>query len=139
MLRANDIPLQQHTPGVGTNLHDHPAWCFEYDATSARDSLASQLGYTGRLKVGVEWLLRKQGLGVSNHFEVGAFLCLLAGETVPDVQLEGIAMRGDFRPAELSLSPVTNALPAYSVLPVVGHYGSIALTQPQHLNSDSIT
>jgi choline dehydrogenase len=105
MLRALDSPLQQHTPGVGTNLHDHPAWCFEYDATSARDSLASQLGYTGRLKVGIEWLLRKQGLGVSNHFEVGAFLCLLAGETVPDVQLEGIAMRGDFSPSAIKLEP----------------------------------
>ena len=55
--------------------------------------------------MGVEWLLRKQGLGVSNHFEVGAFLCLLAGETVPDVQLEGIAMRGDFSPGGIKLEP----------------------------------
>lgn len=105
MLMKNDIALTEHVPGVGENLQDHPAWCFDYGATNPRDSLASQLGYVGRLKVGLDWLLRKQGLGISNHFEVGAFLCLLEDEAVPDVQLECIAMRGDFAPNGISLEP----------------------------------
>ena len=105
MLMKNDIALTEHVPGVGENLQDHPAWCFDYGATNPRDSLASQLGYVGRLKVGLDWLLRKQGLGISNHFEVGAFLCLLEDEAVPDVQLECIAMRGDFAPKGISLEP----------------------------------
>ncbi len=105
MLGAMDIPVQQHMPGVGGNLQDHPAWCFEYGATDPRDSLASKLGHFGRLKIGVEWLLGKRGLGISNHFEVGAFLCLLEGETVPDVQMECIAMRGDFAPEGIKIEP----------------------------------
>jgi choline dehydrogenase len=105
MLRKNGIAVQQHMPGVGGNLQDHVAWCFEYGATNPRDSLASKLSYLGRLKLGIEWLFAKRGLGVSNHFEVGAFLCLLEGETVPDVQMECIAMKGDFAPESIKIEP----------------------------------
>ena len=105
VLGESGISVQQHMPGVGENLQDHPAWCFEYGATNPRDSLASKLGHLGRLKIGIEWLLGKRGLGISNHFEVGAFLCLLEGETVPDVQLECIAMLGDFAPEGIKMEP----------------------------------
>lgn len=105
MLQQTDIPVQQHMPGVGENLQDHPAWCFEYGATNPRDSLAPKLGHIGRLKIGIEWLLGKRGLGISNHFEVGAFMCLLEGETAPDVQMECIAMRGDFAPEGIKIEP----------------------------------
>ncbi len=105
LLEESGITVQQHMPGVGENLQDHPAWCFEYGATNPRDSLASKLNHFGRLKIGIEWLLGKRGLGVSNHFEVGAFLCLQEGETVPDVQMECIAMRGDFAPESIKIEP----------------------------------
>ncbi|MDG1164490.1 MAG: GMC family oxidoreductase N-terminal domain-containing protein, partial [Porticoccaceae bacterium] len=104
-LKACDIDVKQHTPGVGGNLQDHPAWCFEYGATNPRDSLAAKLSYLGRLKIGVEWLFRKQGLGASNHFEVGAFLSLLEKGTVADAQMECIAMRGDFTPKGIKIEP----------------------------------
>ena len=105
MLTQQGIAMQQHLPGVGENLHDHPAWCFDYAATNPRDSLASSLGRFGRLKLGAEWLLRKRGLGISNHFEVGAFMCLLDDGTLPDVQLECIAMRGDFSHEGIKIDP----------------------------------
>jgi choline dehydrogenase len=76
-LREVSIPLTQHVQGVGDNLQDHPAWCFNYGATDPRDSLASKMGYFGRLKIGIEWLLGRRGLGISNHFEVGAFFTYL--------------------------------------------------------------
>ena len=104
MLQQLDIAVHQHLPGVGANLQDHPAWCLEYGATNPNDSLSSKLSYLGRLKIGVEWLLRKRGFGVSNHFEVGAFLALLE-DAVPDVQMECIAMRGDFAPEGISIQP----------------------------------
>lgn len=104
-LREVSIPLTQHVQGVGDNLQDHPAWCFNYGATDPRDSLASKMGYFGRLKIGIEWLLGRRGLGISNHFEVGAFLCLLEGETVPDVQMECIAMRGEFSTEGIKIEP----------------------------------
>jgi len=105
MLRGKGIAVQQHLPGVGENLQDHPAWCFEYGATKPQDSLASKLGHFGRLKIGIEWLFGKRGLGISNHFEVGAFMCLLEDETIPDVQMECIAMRGDFAPEGIKIEP----------------------------------
>ena len=104
-LKACDINIKQHMPGVGSNLQDHPAWCFEYGATDPRDSLASKLGYLGRLKIGAEWLFRKQGLGISNHFEVGAFLSLLGTGTGADAQMECIAMRGHFAPEGIKIEP----------------------------------
>jgi choline dehydrogenase len=105
LLGKNDIAVQQHVPGVGENLQDHPAWCFEYGATNPCDSLASKLSHLGRLKIGIEWLFGKQGVGISNHFEVCACLCLLEGESVPDVQMECIAMRGDFAPEGIKIEP----------------------------------
>ena len=43
LLSKSGIAVQQHMPGVGENLQDHPAWCFEYGATNPGDSLASKL------------------------------------------------------------------------------------------------
>ena len=105
MLADAGISVRQHLPGVGANLQDHPAWCFEYGATNPNDSLASELSYLGRLKIGMEWLLSKRGLGISNHFEVGAFLCLTENQTAPEVQMECIAMRGDFAPEGIKIDP----------------------------------
>jgi len=103
ILASTGISLRQHIPGVGANLQDHPAWCFDYSATNPRDSLASKLDHLGRLKVGAQWLLTKRGLGISNHFEVGAFLSLSEKQPIPDVQMECIAMRGDFSPEKISI------------------------------------
>ena len=105
MLADAGISVRQHLPGVGANLQDHPAWCFEYGATNPNDSLASELSYLGRLKIGMEWLLSKRGLAISNHFEVGAFLCLTENQTAPEVQMECIAMRGDFAPEGIKIDP----------------------------------
>jgi len=105
LLGENGIAVQHHLPGVGENLQDHAAWCFEFGAINPRESLASKLSHIGRLKIGMEWLLSKRGLGVSNHFEVGAFLCLLERETVPDAQMECIAMRGDYAPEGIEIEP----------------------------------
>ena len=53
----------------------------------------------------MEWLLGKRGLGISNHFEVGAFLCLTENQIIPEVQMECIAMRGDFAPEGIKIEP----------------------------------
>lgn len=104
-LSSCGIQPRHHLPGVGHNLQDHPAWCFEYGANNPSDSIAAQLHGFGRLKTGLQWLLQKRGLGSSNHFEVGAFLSLISSSDHPDVQLECIAMRGDFAPDGITISP----------------------------------
>jgi len=105
MLRKAGIPVVQHMPGVGANLQDHVAWCFEYGVMDRKDSLASKLTPLGRLKIGAEWLFAKRGLGISNHFEVGAFLSVGEEEAAPNVQMESIAMRGDFTPDGVTIAP----------------------------------
>ena len=54
------INTTMHLPGVGQNLHDHPAWCFDYGARNHRDSLAAELTPIGRIKTGLDWLLFKE-------------------------------------------------------------------------------
>ena len=66
---------------------------------------AAELTPIGRIKTGLDWLLFKRGPGVSNHFEVGAFLSLASAEMRPDLQLECIAMRGDFAPEGIKIDP----------------------------------
>ncbi len=86
-LRALGIDARLHSPQVGKNLENHPGVNIQY-ATSREKSLASQLGPLGRLTLGVDWLLRKQGLGTTNFFESGAFLRSSERFAYPNVQFE---------------------------------------------------
>ncbi|MEZ5924889.1 MAG: choline dehydrogenase [Hyphomicrobiaceae bacterium] len=71
-LRSHGIEVVEALPGVGRNLQDHldllvQHHCLEpvsfYPATTP----------LGRLKVGIEWLLFKRGVGATNIWEAGSF------------------------------------------------------------------
>lgn len=86
-LRAHGIETRIHLPQVGKNLENHPGINLQY-ATSRADSLVSELGPVGRVTMGLNWLLRKKGLGTTNFFETGAFLRSNEGVDYPNVQFE---------------------------------------------------
>lgn len=71
-LREHDITSRVHLPGVGANLQDHVVAPLRVTSKGGV-SLARQLSVFGRVKLGVEWVLFKSGLGATNFFEVGAF------------------------------------------------------------------
>ncbi len=85
-LRSHGIPLVHALPGVGENLHDHLEF---YLQVACREpvSLYSALSLWSRAGIGIRWILRKDGLGATNHFETGGFIRSRAGVRYPDIQI----------------------------------------------------
>ena len=72
------IPVVRDMPGVGENLQDHLEFYFQV-ACKEPITLYSSLGLWSRALIGARWLLRKDGLGATNHFETCGFIRSGAG------------------------------------------------------------
>jgi choline dehydrogenase len=79
------ITLVHDLPGVGENLQDHLEFYFQV-ASRLPVTLYSQLSLWRRSLIGARWLLTRDGLGASNHFETGGFIRSRAGVRYPDIQ-----------------------------------------------------
>jgi choline dehydrogenase len=90
-LASHGIPVVQALPGVGENLQDHLEFYFQVACTQPI-TLYSSLGPLSRLRIGLRWLLFKDGLGASNHFETGGFIRSRAGMKFPDIQYHFLPM-----------------------------------------------
>ena len=84
-LQRHDIPVVADRPGVGGNLSDHLEVYFQV-ACKEPITLYGSLGLLPKALIGAEWLLRKQGLGATNHFESCAFIRSRPGVRWPDLQ-----------------------------------------------------
>ncbi|HYL72337.1 MAG TPA: GMC oxidoreductase, partial [Candidatus Dormibacteraeota bacterium] len=84
-LAALGIPVVHERAGVGENLQDHLEFYFQV-ACREPITLYSQLSLLARARIGLRWLLTKDGLGASNHFETGGFIRSRAGVPYPDIQ-----------------------------------------------------
>jgi choline dehydrogenase len=81
-----------HTlPGVGENLQDHLEFYFQV-ASRVPITLYSTQNPWRKFLIGLRWLLRKDGLGASNHFETGGFIRSRAGVRYPDLQYHFLPM-----------------------------------------------
>jgi choline dehydrogenase len=87
-------------PGVGENLQDHLEVYFQFHCKQPV-SLNSKLGLLSKALIGARWLLFKDGLGASNHFESCAFIRSRSGLKSPDIQYHFLpaAMRYDGTPS----------------------------------------
>lgn len=85
-LRSHGIPLVHELAGVGENLHDHLEFYLQM-ACREPVSLYSALSLWSRAGIGIRWILRKDGLGATNHFETGGFIRSRAGVRYPDIQI----------------------------------------------------
>ncbi len=87
-------------PGVGENLQDHLEVYFQYRCTQAV-SLNRHLSWWRKGLIGARWLLTREGLGATNHFEACAFIRSRPGRKSPDIQHHFLpaAMRYDGRSA----------------------------------------
>jgi choline dehydrogenase len=86
-LRRHGIDVVADVPAVGANLENHPGVNVQFQ-TRREDSLVSQLGPLGRVRLGAEWLLLRRGLGATNFFETGAFLRSRPDVAFPNMQYE---------------------------------------------------
>jgi choline dehydrogenase len=84
-LREHGIAVVSDRPGVGENLQDHIELYFQVACTQPI-TLYSSMGLFARARIGLRWLLFKDGLGATNHFETGGFIRSRAGVPYPDIQ-----------------------------------------------------
>ncbi|MFZ2509369.1 MAG: choline dehydrogenase [Steroidobacteraceae bacterium] len=84
-LREHGIAVVHELPGVGENLQDHIELYFQVACTQPI-TLYSSMGLVARALIGARWLLFKNGLGATNHFETGGFIRSRAGVPYPDIQ-----------------------------------------------------
>ena len=90
-LRALGIPVVHDLPGVGENLQDHLEFYFQV-ACKEPITLYSSINLWSRALIGARWLLRKDGLGASNHFESCGFIRSRPGVPYPDIQYHFLPM-----------------------------------------------
>jgi choline dehydrogenase len=90
-LHGHGIEVIQDLPGVGENLQDHLEFYFQV-ASREPISLYSSLNWWSRLLIGSRWLLTKDGLGATNHFETCGFIRSRAGVPYPDIQYHFLPM-----------------------------------------------
>ncbi len=84
-LGEHGIAVVHDLPGVGENLQDHLEFYFQVACTQPV-TLYSSMGLLPRALIGARWLLFKDGLGATNHFETGGFIRSRAGVPYPDIQ-----------------------------------------------------
>ncbi|WP_244471938.1 choline dehydrogenase [Prosthecomicrobium hirschii] len=79
------IPVLADRPGVGENLQDHLEFYFQ---VAAREpvTLYSHMNPLAKALIGMRWILRRDGLGATNHFETCGFIRSRAGIRYPDIQ-----------------------------------------------------
>jgi choline dehydrogenase len=84
-LNDKQIPLVHELAGVGENLQDHLEFYFQV-ASKEPVTLYSSISLWSRAWIGARWLLRKDGLGATNHFETCGFIRSRAGIPYPNIQ-----------------------------------------------------
>jgi choline dehydrogenase len=90
-LQGLGIDVVHDLPGVGENLQDHLEFYFQV-ACKEPISLYSSINLWSRALIGARWLLRKDGLGATNHFETCGFIRSRAGIPYPDIQYHFLPM-----------------------------------------------
>jgi choline dehydrogenase len=87
-LAEHEIPLVAHVPAVGRQMEDHLIVPIQY-TTDRPVSVARQLRTrAGRWRIGLQWLLFKNGLGVTNFCETGCFFRSSDAAPYADLQHE---------------------------------------------------
>ncbi|MDH3220773.1 MAG: choline dehydrogenase [Gammaproteobacteria bacterium] len=96
VLRQAGIDVIHDLPGVGENLQDHLEFYFQFRCHQPI-TLNGELNPWRKFLIGSRWLLTKQGLGATNHFESCAFIRSRPGVKWPDIQYHFLpgAMRYD--------------------------------------------
>jgi choline dehydrogenase len=90
-LAALGIEVLHDLPGVGENLQDHLEFYFQV-ACKEPITLYSSINWRSRALIGARWILLKDGLGATNHFETCGFIRSRASVEYPDIQYHFLPM-----------------------------------------------
>lgn len=102
-LAEHDVPLVAHVPSVGRHLEDHLITPIQYTARQPV-SLARHLTPYGRLRLGLQWMLFKSGVGTSIFCETGCFFSSSEEVDYANLQHEFYALRADIGGKEKSFA-----------------------------------
>jgi choline dehydrogenase len=96
VLKKAAVAVKHDLPGVGENLQDHAEIYIQFGCKEPV-TLNSKMDPLSKLMIGLRWLLFKDGLGATNHFEAGGFIRSEQGLRWPDIQFHFLpaAMRYD--------------------------------------------
>jgi choline dehydrogenase len=95
------IEVVRDLPAVGENLQDHLEFYFQM-ASREPITLYSQISLLRRALIGARWILTKDGLGISNHFETGGFIRSRAGVRYPDIQFHFLPLAVNYDGSSLA-------------------------------------
>jgi choline dehydrogenase len=90
-LARHGIQVIHDLAGVGENLQDHLEFYFQMACTQPV-TLYSHTSAFRKALIGMRWLLTRDGLGASNHFEAGGFIRSRAGIRYPNIQYHFLPM-----------------------------------------------
>ena len=90
-LREHGIDVVADRPGVGENLQDHLEFYFQV-ACKEPVTLYTAVKPWNKLLIGAQWMLFKNGLGATNHFETCGFIRSRPGIQYPDIQYHFLPM-----------------------------------------------
>ena len=84
-LASHGLEVICDRPGVGENLQDHLEFYFQI-ASKKPVTLYSAMNPLAKALIGARWILFKDGLGATNHFDSCGFIRSRAGIAYPDIQ-----------------------------------------------------
>jgi choline dehydrogenase len=119
-LRGHGVGVVASVREVGRNLQNHPGVDIQF-ATDDKHSLTSEIDTLGRIKLGIDWLTRRKGLGTTNFFEAGAFLRGRDDVDFPNLQYEFL--------------PLTRKLVNGRLIPIPGFQVWVDLSRPESRGS----
>lgn len=90
-LKEHDIDVIQDLKGVGQNLQDHLEVYVQMSCTQPI-TLYAATNPIRQAMIGLQWLVKKTGLGATNHFEAGGFIRSDVGIEHPDLQYHFLPM-----------------------------------------------
>uniref|UniRef100_A0A915K024 Glucose-methanol-choline oxidoreductase N-terminal domain-containing protein n=1 Tax=Romanomermis culicivorax TaxID=13658 RepID=A0A915K024_ROMCU len=88
VLKAADVPVRLHLPGVGQNLQDHLELYVQQRCSQPVTLYdKSTLRYPHKMAaIGLQWLFTRQGLGATGHLEAGGFVRSETEDEHPNIQ-----------------------------------------------------
>ena len=100
-LADHGITMVHELAGVGENLQDHLEFYFQV-ASKEPVTLFTHMTPFRKALIGARWILAKNGLGSTNHFETGGFIRSRAGVRYPDIQFHFLPMAVNYDGSSLA-------------------------------------
>ena len=94
-LRGHTIPVILDRPAVGQNLQDHLQIRLIYRCTKRITTNDALRSIGGRIRMGLEWLLRRSGPLAVGINQAGLFTRVLPGSPTPDIQFHVATLSAD--------------------------------------------